>query len=108
MDTGFSTVWSSSSSSRNSKTRSAAAAVDWSMLATWATWAMGWLKLRTYWIKDWISPTSMVFLDRQPAAQDGNHHIPQVAHKGHDAACIMPGEKLGFPGGIRTGYRYLG
>ena len=47
----------SSASSKNSKMRSAAAMVDWSMLARLANWTMGLLKWRMYWIKDWMEPT---------------------------------------------------
>ena len=57
--TGLPACCSSSSSARNSKTRSAAAAMDCSILDTCAIWVMGWVKLRTYWINDWISPTWM-------------------------------------------------
>ena len=51
----------SSCSSRNSNTRSAAAAVDWSVLEMLAIWVMGWVKERMYCMKAWISPMSITF-----------------------------------------------
>ena len=36
---------------------------------------------------------------RQHAAQNGDRHIAQISHKGHDGL-HQPGQKLGFPGGL--------
>ena len=60
--TGFSTSKLSSSSSKNSNTLSAAAAVDWSTFAICAVWAIGCINDLIYWTKDKISPTSITFL----------------------------------------------
>jgi len=49
----------SSPSLRNSKTRSAAAAVCCSTLEMLASWVIGWVKERMYWMKAWISPMVM-------------------------------------------------
>ena len=57
ISTGFSHSGTSSSSSRKAKTRSAAAAVDCRMFMFCAIMEIGWLKLRTYVMNDWISPT---------------------------------------------------
>ena len=59
--TGVEVSGISSSSFKNSNTLSAAAAVDWRVLDILASCAIGWVKERTYWINDCISPTSMVF-----------------------------------------------
>ena len=55
--------------SRNSKTRSAAAAVDCSTLAILAICVMGWVNDLTYWMKARISPTRWC-PDRQVSAED--------------------------------------
>ena len=51
---------SSSGSPKNSNTRSEAAAILCSMLLTWASCWMGWVKLRTYWMNAWMSPMVMM------------------------------------------------
>ena len=60
-----------------------------SMLDTCASCWMGWVKLRTYWIKAWISPMVMMPLAAKNAANDGDSHIAQVAHK-FIMGCIRP------------------
>lgn len=47
---------SSSGAPRNSNTRSAAAVMLCSMFDTFESCWMGWVKLRTYWMKLWMSP----------------------------------------------------
>ena len=54
--TWASVACSSSGAARNSKTRSVAAAMDCSVLPTLPSCWTGWVKLRTYWMKDWMSP----------------------------------------------------
>ena len=49
-----------SGASRNSKTRSAAAAICCRMLETCASWVIGCVKFLTYWMNAWMSPTVMM------------------------------------------------
>ena len=48
--------------SRNSKTRSPAAAADWRDWTAWAIWDRGWVKYRTYSMKATMTPKLMASL----------------------------------------------
>ncbi len=69
----------SSSASSRSKTRSALATPDCSVLYIPATWVSGWLNWRTYWMNAWMLP-SVIWPGRHLDAADHRHrHVAQVA-----------------------------
>ena len=70
------------------------------MLEICAIWVMGWVKLRTYWIKAWMSPTGDASAGTASTPPSNGHgHIAQIADKVHNRL-HQAGEKLALPGRV--------